>query len=162
MDVDLVDATDVINADTLDTDNADNTDTLDANTWEALQAIGPNQGHTSVVPLSPPPQSELWPPTPPLNPPIPDDSGIDSPAQLTVDIFPSGSPGAKILDPLQEHAACQSQNVIDFPPSGFRSVHHVIGTLHFGLRHMDQHQQLLQNYFKFQRYEHHARDSLFC
>ena len=109
MDVDLVDAADVIDADTLDADNADNTDTLDADTWEALQAIGPNQGHASVVPLSPPPRSELRPPTPPLNPPIPDDSGIDSPAQLTVDSFPSGSPGAKILDPLQEHAACQSQ-----------------------------------------------------
>lgn len=102
---------DNVDADPAHADAADAADALDADIWEALAedidtAIGPSQGHISSPP---PPRSERRPSTPPTNPPTHDGGSTDSQAQLTVDHFTSGSPGAQIpgtfedrLDPSHE------------------------------------------------------------
>ena len=117
MDIDVVDAdtwgantADTWNANAADTwganatDTTDPADALDADTWEALQEIGPDQ---TEVPPSPPPPLELRSSTPPPN--LPESSSTNSQAQLTVDPFPYGSPGAQDRGPFQDHSDCQLQ-----------------------------------------------------
>ena len=109
MDIDVVD-TDTWGANTTDAWNANAADAtnpadaLDADTWEALQEIGPDQ---MEVPPLPPPPPDLQSSTPPPN--LPDSSSTDSQAQLTVDTFPYGSPGTQYCGPFQDHSDCQLQ-----------------------------------------------------
>ena len=109
MDIDVVD-TDTWGANTANAWNAnaahatDPADALDADTWEALQEIGPDQ---MEVPPLPPPPPELRSLTPPPN--LLDNSSTNSQAQLTVDTFLYGSPGAQYRGPLQDHSDCQLQ-----------------------------------------------------
>ncbi len=108
---------DFVDTNIVDTDSPDTTDAIDADIWEALvrdtgATVDPNQEHASGVPLSAPPLSEtLRSSTPPPDPPIHNGSNgstTDSQAQLTVDSFPHGSPGAPIPSVLQDCSDYQS------------------------------------------------------
>ncbi|KAN0131258.1 hypothetical protein V8E53_010962 [Lactarius tabidus] len=87
-----------------DSVDSDPVDTTDADVWEALTqgmdaAFDPDQRHTSDVPSSIPPSSEVpRSSTPPPDPPIQvDDSNTtNSQTELTIDSFLHGCPGAQI------------------------------------------------------------------